>query len=259
MFWRRLMNIRLSLAAILLFAAALAGAGRVAAAAPPAGAVPVTRKIKAVDADNHTIVVNKPGLITLLLGTSQDSQDAARQAGQTVNSLRGRPDFQLIVVVDLRGSLATWVPSIVLNQMRANLDQEAVLLRPYYLKNGNKSNPRASSYVIADFNGSICPQLGWPDNSEDLRGILFGADGHEIKRWPKIEKMDDMLADVWAAVQALDDAKKARAAEQARTQGSKIVQPPTPPRPLPPIPTNAPSAIAPTTNAPAAVTPAAYP
>jgi hypothetical protein len=252
------MNTRCSLTAALLFAAVLAGSFAVMASPVPAS-VPITRKIKAVDADNHTIVVNKPGLITLLLGTSEDSQDVARQAGETVYPLRGRPDFQLIVVVDLRGSLATWVPSIVLSQMRENLDREAILLRPYYLKNGNKSNPRASSYVIPDFNGSICPQLGWPENSEYLRGILFGADGHELKRWPKIEKMDEMLADVWAAVKALDDAKNARAAEQAKTQGSKIVQPPAPPRPLPPIPIHTPSVAPPATNAPAAVTPRDHP
>ena len=248
MYWRRLTNVRLSLLAALFFAVAMTGAGLAADTLFPTGVIPVTRKIKAVDADNRTLVVNKPGLITLLLGTSEDSQDAAREAGRTVYPLRGRSDFQLIVVVDLRDSLATWVPSLVLGQMRDNLDKEAVLLKPYYLKNGNKSNPRASSYVIADFNGSICPQLGWADSSEDLRGILFGADGHEIKRWGKIDKMDDMLADVWGAVQALDNAKKIRAAEQAKSQGSKLVQPPAPPRPLPPIPTNAPAVVTPPAN-----------
>ncbi|HUB67185.1 MAG TPA: hypothetical protein VL981_06845 [Candidatus Methylacidiphilales bacterium] len=226
----------------------MADVDRMEAATQPAGAIPIIHRIRAVDADNRTIVINKPGLVTLLLGTSEDSQDAAREAGRTVYPLRGRPDFQLVVVVDLRDSLANWVPSIVLSQMRQNLDKEAILLKPYYLKNGNKSNPRASSYVIADFNGSVCPQLGWPESSDDLRGILFGADGHEIKRWPKIDKMNEMLADVWAAVLALDNAKKARAAEQAKNQGSKIIQPPPPPRPLPPIPTNAPPVLTPSST-----------
>jgi hypothetical protein len=245
------MNMRLSLAVLFVLST---GSGLLAAAPAPA-VVPLTHKIKTVDADNHTIVVNKPGMVTLLIGTDEDSQDAAREAGRTVYPLRGRPDFQLIVVVDLRNSMATWVPNIVLGQMRASLDQEAVLLKPYYLKNGNKSNPRATSYVVADFNGSICPQLGWPNGADDLRGILFGADGHEIKRWDKLDKMNEMLADVWAAVQAFDDTKKARAAEQAKSQGSKIVQPPPPPRPLPPIPTNAtPLSVPASTNTPPAKT-----
>lgn len=210
----------------------------VAQAPVPNSSAPSTThvpKFKAVDADNHNLLINKPGLITLLLGTNQDSQDAARSAGQAVYPFRGRPDFDLIVVVDLRNSIAAWAPSIVLSEMRANLDKEAVELKPYFLKNGNKSNPRSSSHVIADFTGTICPQLGWPEHSDDLRGILFGGDGREIKRWDKIEDMAQLQSDVRAAIEALDKASLAKANAAAKTQGSKLTQPPTPPRPLPPV------------------------
>jgi hypothetical protein len=201
----------------------------VAAKAPAAA-----RKIHAVDADNQLIVVNRPGVITLLLGTNENSQDGARSAGIAVYPLQGRPDFQLIVVVDLRDSIATWMPALVLSKMRDNLDHEAIELKPYYLKNGNKSDPRKSSYVIPDFGGTICPQLGWPTTSDDLRGILFGADGREIKRWDKLEDMNAMQADVRAAIQALIDADQARAVAAAKNQGTKLIQPPTPHPPLQP-------------------------
>ena len=205
---------------------------------PPSAKPPPFHKFRAVDADNHTIFINHPGSITLLLGTSEDSQDAARAAGIAMYPLRGRPDFQLIVVVDLRDSIATWAPSIVLSQMRSNLDKEAIALKPYFLKNGNKSNPRTSSYVIADFSGTICPQLGWMESSEELRGILFGMDGREIERWDKID--DDMVklqTDVRAAIQALIDADEAKAAGAAKTQGTKLIQPTTARPPLlPPLP-----------------------
>ena len=215
---------------ILLLAAMTACAFASSAAAqtppPPApGKLPPVHKFKAIDADNHSVLINRPGLITLLLGTSEDSQDAARAAGTAMYPLRGRPDFQLIVVVDLRDSIATWAPSIVLSQMRSNLDEEAIALKPYFLKNGNKSNPRVSSYVIADFSGTICPQLGWIESSGDLRGILFGADGREIQRWDKIEDMTKLQTDVRAAIQALIDADKAKAALEAKTQGTKLMQP----------------------------------
>jgi hypothetical protein len=210
------------------------------APAPNAAAsVPVShaRKIRAVDADNHSIVLNRAGLVTLVLGTNEDSQDAARAAGKAVYPFQGRPDFQLIVVVDLRGSIATWAPSIVLSRMRSNLDNEATELKPYFLKNGNKSNPRKTSYVIPDFSGTICPQLGWPPGSDDLRGILFGVDGREIERWDKIEDMTKLDADVRAAIQALIDADKTRAASAVKTQGTKLTQPQAPHPPLlPPNP-----------------------
>ncbi len=202
--------------------------------AHPAAAAPRVRKFRALDADNHIILLNHPGLVTLVLGTNEDSQDAARAAGKAVYPLQGRPDFQLIVVVDLRNSIATWVPSIVLAKMRANLDHEAIELKPYFLKNGNKSNPRTTSYVIPDFSGTICPQLGWSTGSDQLRGILFGVDGREIERWDKIEDMAKLQNDVRAAIQVLVDADQAKAAAAAKTQGTKLLQPKTPHPPLPP-------------------------
>jgi hypothetical protein len=206
-----------------------AAPGTHAAATPSA---PRARKFKAVDADNHTILLNRPGLITLVVGTSEDSQDGARAAGKAMYPLQGRPDFQLIVVVDLRDSIATWAPSIVTAKMRSNLDEEATELKPYFLKNGNKGDPRKSLVVIPDFSGTICPQLGWTGGSDDLRGILFGADGREIARWDKIDDMAKLQTDVRAVIQALIDAEKAKAAAAAKTQGSKLMQPSTAHPPL---------------------------
>ena len=109
-------------------------------------------------------------------------------------------------------------------------------MKPYFLKNGNTSNPRASAHVIADFTGTICPQLNWPEHAEDLRAILFGADGREIKRWDKLSEMDKMATDVRSAIEAYDKSL-AKAAAANKTQGSKLTQPPAPPPPLlPPEP-----------------------
>jgi hypothetical protein len=200
-----------------------ASPGNVVAPSPP---TPIALKIKGVDADNHTVVINKPGVVTLLLGTSEDSGDAARIAGKAMYSFQGRPDFQLMVIVDLRDSIAGWVPSIVLDKMRSNLDSEAIELKPYFLQNGNKGNPRESSHVFADFNGSIFPQFGWPDSSENLRGILFGANGLEIKRWSKIQNMAELQNDVHLEIETLNAAKA----------GKSHLLPGSPPRALPVTP-----------------------
>ena len=194
------------------------------------------RKIKAVDADNRTILLNRLEMVTLVLGTNEDSQDSARAAGQAMYPLQGRPDFQLVVVVDLRDSIASWAPSLVTAKMRSNMDEEAVELKPYFLKNGNKGDPRKSLVVIPDFSGTICPQLGWTDGSDDLRGILYGTEGREIARWDKIDDMAKLQTDVRAVIQGLIDADKAKAAVVAKTQGSKLIQPSAAHPPLlPPI------------------------
>jgi len=89
--------------------------------------------------------------------------------------------------------------------------------------------------VIADFSGTICPQLGWMETSDDLRAILFGADGREMERWEKVDDMARLQTEVRTAIQALDDANQAKAAAVAKTQGTKLIQPPAPPLPLPPL------------------------
>jgi len=237
MFWKKLTNERLKLALPALLATAFATSGvaqtnTVTSVTPTVARAPATspagraHKIKAVDADNHTVLVNRPGVITIVIGTSEDSQDAARAAGKAMYPFQGRPDFQLIVVVDLRDSIATWAPSIATGRMRSSLDEEAIELKPYFLKNGNKGNPRKSLVVIPDFSGTICPQLGWiNDGSEDLRGILFGVDGREIQRWDKIDDMAKLDADVRAAIKALMVSDQAKAALVAKTQGTKLIQP----------------------------------
>jgi hypothetical protein len=202
--------------------------------APASPPLTLRHKIKAVNVDNHTVVVNRPGVVTLLLGTNEDSQDEARAAGVSVYPFQGRPDFQLIVVVDLRNSVATWIPTVVLATMRSNLDKEAIGLKPYYVKNGNKGNPRSNSCVIADFSGTICPLLGWPEGSENLRGILFGADGNEIKRWSKLEDMAKLQNEVRDAIQDALNTSQAKAAAAAKARGAKLALPPTLPPPLPP-------------------------
>jgi hypothetical protein len=194
-------------------------------AAPDPAPVSHTRKIRALDADNRTVLLNRPGTISVIVGTSEDSQDAAREAGKAVYPFQGRPDFQLVVVVDLRNSIATWLPSIVLNRMRSSLDQEAIELKPYFLKNGNKSNPRLTQHVVPDFSGTICPELGWPKGSDKLRAIIFGVDGREIERIDEVNDMTKFQADVNAAIQAQVDIEQAKFAEAAKTPGSKLLQP----------------------------------
>jgi hypothetical protein len=207
-----------------------------------APAPPRYHKIRAVDADNHWVQLNRPGVVTIVVGTSEDSQEAARQAGTTMYPFEGRPDFQLIVVVDLRDSIATWVPSIVLHKMQANMDQEALELKPHYLQNGNHSNPRASLHVIPDFSGTICPQIGWPGSSDSLRAIIFGADGREFRRFDQVDDMAVIFNGVRDAILANIEATRARSAAAAKASfglRTSALNRPLPPLP-PPMPLKAP-------------------
>jgi hypothetical protein len=189
------------------------------AAGPLASPSPQAPKIKVVDADNHTIVLNKPNMISVIVGTSEDSQDAARRAGKAMYPFQGMSDFQLVVVVDLRDSIAAWVPSVVIDHMRRSLDEEAVELKPYYLKNGNPSDPRRSLHVVPDFKGTVVPQLNWTGTPDELHAVLYGADGREIKRWENVDNMEKFQNDVRAALLALSQADRAKFSAGAKPVG----------------------------------------
>jgi hypothetical protein len=188
------------------------------AVAPPPLLAP---KIKTTDADNHTIILNKPGLISVIIGTSEDSQDAARRAGKAMYPFQGKKDFQLIVIVDLRDSIAAWVPSVVIDHMRSSLNEEAVELKPYFLQNGNKDNPRRSCHVVPDFKGTIVPQLNWTGTPDELHATLFGADGRVLKRWENVADFEKFQADVRAALQSLEAVNRARAAAGLKPLGAR--------------------------------------
>ena len=175
----------------------------------PAATVSTVPKIKVRDADGHNIIINRPGFISVVIGTSEDSQDAARRAGKAMYPFQGLSDFQLVVVVDLRDSIASWMPSVVIDHMRASLDDEAIELKPYFIKNGNTGNPRRSCHVVPDFKGTIVPQFNWAGTPDELHATLYGLDGRELKRWGNVDNMDKFQADVRAALQAAHDNAKA--------------------------------------------------
>ena len=226
--WMRPEQLRLAAMAVLSCAGALA-----AFALPMHGPATPARHLHAVDADGHNLLLNRTGVVTALIGTSEDSQDAARQAGVELYPFQGRNDFQLVVAVDLRDSLANWAPGMATSRMRSSLDDEAIELKPYFVKNGNRSNPRSSCHVVPDFDGKLFAQLGWPETSPNLRAIVFGANGREYQRFDQITNMDVLYNSVRSAIAEYLALKKTRAAAAPPMSAMRTsaLSPPSPPLP----------------------------
>lgn len=91
----------------------------------------------------------------------------------------------MIVVVDLRKSLGTLFKSWTVGKMKADLDEEAERLVPWYRANKNPENPRGDLCGIPDFDGKATDSLGWSSDEKKMKVTIFGKNGDVI--WSEMD------------------------------------------------------------------------
>ena len=101
--------------------------------------------------DGKMTVLNPAGQFTVVLASSQPLADTTREFGKALYPWQGLEDFRLIVVVDLRKSLGSFVRTWTTGRMKADLDEEALALQPWFQARGNTNNPRKYLTAIPDF------------------------------------------------------------------------------------------------------------
>ncbi len=153
--------------------------------------------ITAVDADGVERTLNRIGVVTVVVYSNPALQDWTRATGELLYPFQGREGFRLVVVADLRGTLASWAKGMTHRRMMENLDREAQLVAPFYVQNGNSGDPRGDLSAVADFHGDLSQELGWERRGNHKRVILFGREGRELARWEELEnprELTDALA-----------------------------------------------------------------
>lgn len=149
------------------------------------------------DADGVQRRLDMPGRVTAVIYSNPQIQEWTRQAGQALDEFQGRPDFRIVVMVDLRGTMADWAPGYTVRRMQRDLDAEAKRVKPFYTKNRNGADPRPDMSAVADFKGEACKALGWDKPGPWRRVIVFGKDGDVAYRE---ENQTDLAA--WRSVVA---------------------------------------------------------
>ena len=128
------------------------------------------------DCDGKVVELNPADRITVVLASSQPLADTTREFGRAVYGWQGRKEFRVIVVVDLRKSLGTLFKGWTVGKMKADLDEEAERLIPWYRANKNLNNPRPDLCGIADFDGKVTESLGWGSDDTKMKVSIFGKD-----------------------------------------------------------------------------------
>ena len=133
-----------------------------------------------INCDGKTVSLNPVGNVTVLLASSQPLADQTREFGRAVYGWQGRSEFRVIVVVDLRKSLGTLFKGWTVGKMRADLNEEAERLIPWYRANKNPNNPRPDLCGIADFDGKVTESLGWGSDDTKMKVSIFGKNGDVV-------------------------------------------------------------------------------
>jgi hypothetical protein len=133
-----------------------------------------------VNCDGKTVSLNPPGNVTVILASSQPLADQTREFGRSIYGWQGREAFRVIVVVDLRKSIGTLFKGWTTGKMKADLDEEAERLIPWYRANQNIKNPRGDLCGIADFTGKATEALGWGVDDTKMKVTIFGKEGDVV-------------------------------------------------------------------------------
>lgn len=164
------------------------------------GMLPAGAELRVKDADGVERRLDEPGRVTAVIYSNPEVQQWTRQAGAALDKFQGRADFRIVVVVDLRGTMADWAPGYTVRRMQRDLNAEARRVAPFYARNGNSTDPRPDMSVVPDFKGVVCQALGWKQPAGRRRVVLFGKDGKEAWR---SEDLTDLAAWRRAAAEAL--------------------------------------------------------
>lgn len=148
--------------------------------------------IVVTDVDSRKITLNEPGKVTVVVYSNEDLQDRTRKAGAAVYPLQGKEGWRLVIAVDLRSSLALIAKGFSQRRMKANLDAEAKIIRPYYVQNGNPNDPRPDLIAFADFNGKICDALGFEASDKKLAVVIFNAKGEVERQWKDLADVSEL-------------------------------------------------------------------
>ncbi len=130
--------------------------------------------------DGKPTVLNPQGKITVVIAGSQSLADTTREFGRAMYPWQGLEEFRLIVVVDLRKSLGTLFKSWTVGKMKADLDEEALTLKPWFMARGNTNHPRSYLCAIPDFDGKATEALGWGSDDQLMKVKIFGKDGQKV-------------------------------------------------------------------------------
>ncbi|MEM6884605.1 MAG: hypothetical protein AAF571_06185 [Verrucomicrobiota bacterium] len=153
-------------------------------------AQPIEEEVRALDAYEIERVLNPSEGVAVVIYSNPDVQDRTREAGLLLHEFVGEADFQFMVLVDLRKTMADWAPGYTKRRIQRDLMEKFKALPPIPNRDLEKMG-RPDVSAIADFKGETCNQLGWSKPKNQLRILIF-YNGKEVNRWEDLTEMQEL-------------------------------------------------------------------
>jgi hypothetical protein len=141
------------------------------------------------------------GHVTIITVATRKDEEKAQAVGDRVpRQYYGDPKFRLITLVNFQQNIFPPFRGMISAMIRHRLDAEAKELQKTYTERHLTRNPREDIFVVADFDGKPCTQLGMSPTSSEFAVFIFDGHGRLIRRWSEPPSAE-MLA------QALQEAR----------------------------------------------------
>lgn len=143
--------------------------------------------ISGQDVDGKAVAVNGKGHYTVVMYTNPDLEDESRKMTLALDHYRGRSDFSLVRVVDLRGDVPPSMRSMVRNSIRKEQVKESARLKKAGIDSSSDKSP-----IIPDFSGSTLNALGWDSVYDQVHLVVYDTKGREVKRLESVTDAKQM-------------------------------------------------------------------
>jgi hypothetical protein len=147
-----------------------------------------------VDVDGHTLSTADGHISVVVLATTADSEKARAVGDRAPEYCLGNPSYRMITVVNFTRKAPLLGRKIATMLVRRRLNEEAKRLQPRYDAKKITRNAREDVFAVADFDGTVSPQLGGRPEATDFRVFVFGKDGELRKQWDNVPAADDLAA-----------------------------------------------------------------
>lgn len=145
------------------------------------------------DVDGQPLIFDQTNQITVVVQSRESLQKRTRQAGITLYPLHAHTNWKLVIVVDLRDSLARMAKGYTGRRMQRDLDSEAETIHQI-VTNRSLADLRQGLRGVADFDGKTSDALGFTHSESNLGAVIFNSKGEVHRRWNDLTNTSELQA-----------------------------------------------------------------